>query len=82
MTHDSHNCPAYKNSFYFVLDMMRYYDMEEDGVGATSIEMSVKMSPRFFQDPGRPIEENKVKLRDYFPESWLFSLDYKNELTR
>ena len=59
--------------------------MEDDGVAATNMRMNVKMGPRFFGENSKSsLEQNKVKLRDYFPESWLFSLNYTktNELTR
>ena len=65
--------------------MMRFAEMEDDGVAATNMRMNVKMGPRFFGENSRSsLEQNKVKLRDYFPESWLFSLNYTkaNELTR
>ena len=58
-------------------------DMEDDGVAATNMRISVKMGPRFYSENAKSsLEQNKVKLRDYFPESWLFSLNYTNELTR
>ena len=59
--------------------------MEDDGVAATNMRINVKMGPRFFGENSKSsLEQNKVKLRDYFPESWLFSLNYTktNELTR
>lgn len=65
--------------------MLRYQamDMEDDGVAATNMRISVPMGPRFYSgNSTSSLEQNKVKLRDYFPESWLFSINYTNELTR
>ena len=70
---------------YLVSDMMRFAEMEDDGVAATNMRMNVQMRPmsgRIFGNSKSSLEQNKVKLRDYFPESWLFSLNYTNELTR
>ena len=62
---------------------MRFAEMEDDGVAATNMRMNVKMGPRFYNGNSKSsLEQNKVKLRDYFPESWLFSLNYTTELTR
>ena len=71
-------------SLCLVSDMMyRTMDLAEDGVAATNMRISVKMGPRFYSENSKSsLEENKVKLRDYFPESWLFSLNYTKELTR
>ena len=76
-------CPYY--SLCLVSDMLRYQamDMEDDGVAATNMRISVPMGPRFYSgNSTSSLEQNKVKLRDYFPESWLFSINYTNELTR
>ena len=70
--------------------MMRVQDMEmEDGVEATNIMQSRILVPRKKLVRARgpkyseeSLEQHKVTLRDYFPESWLFSINYTNAQNR
>ena len=63
----------------------------EDGVEATNIMQSriLEAVPRKNMVRARgpkyseeSLEQHKVTLRDYFPESWLFSINYTNAQNR